>query len=617
MISLMQFTKIFSRSYAQGFAVAALSWPLCGVSQSDAYRGLWVGQVTLNQVNEVSIPLDENNNPVAPDPNAPTPTSDEAHLRLILHVDGAGRVSLLKDVAILERNPIRVGVNNTEVVDYSALDLNLAGASPPSEANDSDISLVTDERLYGEFPPQPAIRIASAVFDFGESRATDALNTTLDSAVSAFMTSFPNNFTTKTASELETAVAAARSQALSAANNVVSASDVSEAFDDFLTTQLTSTAVNDIADNGAAPAPIVAAATQVQTDSLFFNDSRAVDMVEAVESAATSAEAGFERRDAQNAAATFEDILNKYQRFIAGTSFGSMIDAAAAAGAAAAVLPAADETSIRSEIDSAPVVNDTRAEALEFQINSRYDDTRAAIAVETVIDAVVSAIADALANPPLALEAAIASKAAAAGRLALAEDVDRYRAPAFGPTIDYDDFVASDVFQIAGSAVANAIADAVSFELEINPLATLVSIRAAARIGGSDGLSAAYTEAARALRTELPLVGAFGPGETNLNGVISLPATHPTNPFRHRRHPDHRLGFDITRHVRLDFDGDSGETLSRSGYGVDRITGNYQEEIFGLHKPLGSDPGTNPIGLKTQGVFELNRISLIDSLNAL
>ena len=40
------------------------------------------------------------------------------------------------------------------------------------------------------------------------------------------------------------------------------------------------------------------------------------------------------------------------------------------------------------------------------------------------------------------------------------------------------------------------------------------------------------------------------------------------------------------------------------------------EEIFGLHKPLGPTPATAPIGLKTEGRFELNRISEIDVLNA-
>ena len=45
---------------------------------------------------------------------------------------------------------------------------------------------------------------------------------------------------------------------------------------------------------------------------------------------------------------------------------------------------------------------------------------------------------------------------------------------------------------------------------------------------------------------------------------------------------------------------------------MDRISGVYSEEIFGLHKPLG--PSRN-IGLKVSGTFQLYRISLIDTLN--
>jgi hypothetical protein len=73
------------------------------------------------------------------------------------------------------------------------------------------------------------------------------------------------------------------------------------------------------------------------------------------------------------------------------------------------------------------------------------------------------------------------------------------------------------------------------------------------------------------------------------------------------------VGFDITRKLRLDFNGAPTNAPTRAGFGVDRITGIYREEIFGLHKPLGPD---KDIGLKVEGTFELNRISHIDTLNA-
>jgi hypothetical protein len=102
-----------------------------------------------------------------------------------------------------------------------------------------------------------------------------------------------------------------------------------------------------------------------------------------------------------------------------------------------------------------------------------------------------------------------------------------------------------------------------------------------------------------------------------LEGRIYLPANYPTNPFRHRRHPDHSTGYNIERIVKLDFDGAQTNSLEAANYGVDRITGTYHEEIFGLHKPLGTAPETSPIGLRTEGRFELNRISFIDTLNTL
>ena len=85
-----------------------------------------------------------------------------------------------------------------------------------------------------------------------------------------------------------------------------------------------------------------------------------------------------------------------------------------------------------------------------------------------------------------------------------------------------------------------------------------------------------------------------------------------SNSFRHRRHPDHTVGFDIRRLVNLDFGGEEGDSLKRAGYGVDRISGTYEEEIFGLHKPLGP---SRDGGLKVRGRFQLQRISLIDTLN--
>ena len=85
--------KLRSHSHAVLAAALLLSQSHVG-AQSNVNRGLWVGEVTLNAVNEVAVALDERNVPIAPNPNVPTKTFDSANLRLILHVDGTGHVSL-------------------------------------------------------------------------------------------------------------------------------------------------------------------------------------------------------------------------------------------------------------------------------------------------------------------------------------------------------------------------------------------------------------------------------------------------------------------------------------------------------------------------------------------
>ena len=95
--------------------------------------------------------------------------------------------------------------------------------------------------------------------------------------------------------------------------------------------------------------------------------------------------------------------------------------------------------------------------------------------------------------------------------------------------------------------------------------------------------------------------------QKTVSGEISLAASAPTNPFMHKQHPDHVVGYDIRRVITMNVDD-----LSLAGYGVSKLSGVYQEEIFGLHKPLGAD---KDVGLKTKGTFTLNRISTISKLN--
>ncbi|MBI2929814.1 MAG: hypothetical protein HYY24_29495 [Verrucomicrobia bacterium] len=619
-------------SFAAFLMLAPLS---AALGQADAYRGLWVGQVTLNYVNEVSVPLDENNIPIAPDPKVPTPTADQAHLRLILHVNGAGQVSLLKDVAILNRK----GGGTEAAINGRPVNL---GTNPdaltPSDTHleaESDVALVTDERLYGEFPPQPAVRIASAVFDFGDSRATDALNEVMAKAAEAAGSSIfgqPSSMFTTSAGR-KAAEDAAKLVAKTAAAPIVPAADVATSFFEFLRDEFDASTVNAIAAaaNPAAEAATVRGLAVTLQNSSFYGDSRAVQMIDAVVAAVVAAATpAAKTKDAHNTASSYADVTDNYQRFIAGKVLGDAIAGAAQAAAAAAVAPAATATTIRDAVTANGAVIEARSQALTYRV-SMYTDTRAPDAVEVVLDAVIASAAAALPAAP-GSEETIRTAADQAGRTALANGVRRYPIATQAPTLEYNSFVTSQSFKNSPDTAAAAAAAAAVSERVNNPLYTAQSLENAALVGAVTALRDVFGAAARTVRTELPLTGKLGPGVGDprlsydikkqnlaplgaaaLEGTLFLPANHPTNPFRHRRHPDHTVGLDLQRKLRLDFNGSVGDPLGRAGFGVDRITGTYREEVFGLHKPLGPN---KDIGLKVEGTFELNRLSLIDTLNA-
>lgn len=834
-------------------------------AQSNVNRGLWVGEVTLNAVNEVAVPLDQNNVPKAPDANVPTKTFDSANLRLILHVDAGGHVSLLKDVAVLSRT----------------------GETTPSE---NDIALVTDPSLYGAFPPQPAVRIASAVFDFGDSKATDAVNKVVNAAAVAARNAIRDN-----KSEAE-----AINDAKQAANAVIAQSNVAELFSTFLSGPAKKANVVAIANGTAGALATMTTAAQDLLTGSFYADSRGVDMVAAIDRAVNAASTPAAKiTAAQNTAASFADVTNNFDRFLVGQTFGKMIvGASQALGTATAAadvksiatiagtggvapiqitsanhglgngeeiaifgsgvgayngiytvtridanqfsvavpyvagkaitgyqaftevspvtvrspghglssgakvtifgsgqtsynatflatvvdadsftIPTAYATnpplkgewssknglitnyegttsgnagvkitavghglvngqvitisdsgkasyngvktitrldndsfsinqpfdgnpalkgvwSVRTPIDAyappavlttkvtsaghgltsgdtitisgsgkiayngeqtievvdadsftistdwedatgsptakgtwAPVTNAkwrrtaslrtavanntfvkaAKTEALALQVTA-YSDSRSVDAIDAVLNSMIRTAATTVI--PVAAQVTIDTESA--GMAALQSDVKRYEQPSSRPTGDYNEFIATAAYKGSATTAATAAAAAALFEKNNNTLFTESSMLDKALQAAITALNSVYSSAARAVRADLPLTGNFGPGQTNLVGTIVLPANHPTNPFRHRRHPDHTTGFDITRNIKLSFDGSDGDALATAGFGVQRITGTYEEEIFGLHKPLG--PNQN-IGLKVKGTFQLNRISLIDALN--
>lgn len=258
---------------------------------------------------------------------------------------------------------------------------------------------------------------------------------------------------------------------------------------------------------------------------------------------------------------------------------------------------------IRAALDQVAKVSEARTAALNAKLTS-YSDTRAPDALDLVLSEIVAKAA--LSDSPLASE--IAALAEAAGREALSDSVARYPRPSTVPSTDYTAFVRSTTFTGAVATAAEAAATAALKEKK-DLLATPASIKDKAKEAAINALAPVLAAASRSLLTELPMSGNFA---SNLATEILLPANHPTNPFRHRRHPDHTTGIDIRRLVNLSFQPVNGQALTRTGYGVDRITGIYAEEIHGLHKPLG--PAKN-VGLKVAGTFQLYRISQIDTLN--
>lgn len=592
------------------FALTLFLAPCTGWGQTSPYRGLWVGSAALTAVNEVSVPFDENNVAIAPVPEVPTASFDRADLRLILHVNGAGQAFLLKDVAILNR--------------AQGQDTNGLALVPENR----DVALVTDPRLYSTFPPQPAMRYASAVFDFGDAKATEALDAMVEEATLQAVA-----FTTNGSLSVDTQgeQVQARNDAIAIIEpllgDIAVRANAAEVFQGFLLL-FDTTAINKLIVNTSDPVVVdLVDAANLIRDSSFYHDTRPIDMVDAVVAAINGAASSNRSVAAHLTASSYADVANLYQRFISSSAMGDMIAAAAIEAGTAAKLPGATAASIELSMRSLPETVSTLTNALQAKVQ-QYNDTRSVDAVNAVLAAMAS---NAVSNVALPVSD-IQELSEQAGQSALAAAVARYPLLVIAPTYDYTEYVQTGTFTSTPPVAAYAAADAAIQERATNPLYTPQSLYAAAKIAATDALRTAYLAAARVMRTELPLTGTFAPGsgdprfiiELNhpsdlgnpgLEGRIYLPESHPTNPFRHRRHPDHTLGYNIERLIRFDFDGAQGDSLEPSGFGVDKITGIYREEIFGLHKPLGPAPDTQPIGLRTEGRFELNRISTIDTLN--
>jgi hypothetical protein len=111
----------------------------------------------------------------------------------------------------------------------------------------------------------------------------------------------------------------------------------------------------------------------------------------------------------------------------------------------------------------------------------------------------------------------------------------------------------------------------------------------------------------------LTLTGAFG-GDHVLSGTIQLDPQFPTNPFRHKFHPDHDNRntppgrtevYQVTRQIFLQFSNAPPPGVQAMDYGYLVKAGAYRETVTGLNK--------TPI--TCQGIFQLRRVCNVAVLN--
>lgn len=599
-------------------------------------RGLWVGEVALNAVNEATGAVGDSNTYEFTDPEITTTTSDTAYLRVILHVNGAGQVSLLKSVAL---------VDTGEEVDGL-----------------SEILLITDPKLYPSYTGI-AKRIATAFFDFGDPQGADAVQVLIDQAVSIAVI---EALAGELASDIEVTI-------LATLDGVVSNADVDLAYynpgtgssfitNDFFSEANVETLAEEVAAlidagthspvdfnysdttvsyNPFASDPLAATLpggfngvvgnAQTLRDRSFYGDTRGIDavvnIVVAAAIAADSIDVGatlVEKQDAAKLAAIAEwhnaaDLGQAYNRYISSADFAGLGDTLLATAVQAAIdaeLLSSDPIiiydAIETELLNLPPVPALGTEAGNIFAGSFFGDTRPELALESLIAAASeAATTQVLISTDPSTLADVVEAALIAAQEAIAP------APVFAsaPSSEYNDFIAGsdetfDYTAAANIAAASAASEAkFQFGAGVTDADDLTELTESAV---SKALLGYRNQAAALPKNQIVLGGRLESGGEVLGSFI-LPAQAPSNPFLHRLHPDHGSGIEITRHVLLNIDTpEGGGDFSSAGYGVSVLTGTYSEEIFGLHKPLGN---SQDIGLKTQGSFTLNRLTLADTLN--
>lgn len=115
---------------------------------------------------------------------------------------------------------------------------------------------------------------------------------------------------------------------------------------------------------------------------------------------------------------------------------------------------------------------------------------------------------------------------------------------------------------------------------------------------------------------QLAFTGTFG-GTGSLTTTIDIPRDFPTNPFRHKFHPDHNNSdpaatFDIRRVVTLTFSATDPAGAAAPGYGDSIVGGTYAEK---LTKTTPTNLGLHKNDIYVAGTFRLQLASLVNVLN--
>lgn len=98
--------------------------------------------------------------------------------------------------------------------------------------------------------------------------------------------------------------------------------------------------------------------------------------------------------------------------------------------------------------------------------------------------------------------------------------------------------------------------------------------------------------------------GHLQPGQS-VNFVIELQAKHPTNPFFHRYHPDHKNNsIQIMRSIALSVLPAPRDGSNQPDYGYSTLSADWQETLVGLHRA----------SLTVSGDVSLRRLSLTEDL---